>query len=159
LRINKIYPLFIICALAVSACRDYEFVPYQAPGTRQVLIYSNDSLTINQTTTGNFINMDYYENTSNFMDSIRIDFSGATNIDTGNFSSIVIQANDQINNSIIKNYTFDSPNLINGNSTIGFNLRGISSFIVYFNLNLIINNVQTEPVYLRMKNIKVYNIY
>ena len=124
-----------------------------------MLVYSNDSLTINQTITGNFINQDYYENPSNFMDSIRVDFQGATNIDTGNFSIIEVQANDETTNNIIKNYTFNTPDSINQTYHIGFNLRGIIGFILYFNLNLIINKVQPDAVYLRMKNIKVYNIY
>lgn len=158
LRIRNLYFLFTLITLFLASCRDYEYVPYQPPGTRAILIYSNDSLTINQDSTGNFINQDYYENISNFMDSIRIDFSGATNIDTGNLSSIVVQANDLSNNNILKTYNFNTPELINESTHIGFKVSGISEFIVYFNLSLIMNHVQTGA-YLRMKNIRIYNIY
>ncbi|MFI5145533.1 MAG: hypothetical protein ACHQJ4_08035, partial [Ignavibacteria bacterium] len=154
-----LYLLFIISTVFLASCRDYEYVPYQPPGTRSILIYSNDSLAINKDSTGNYINQDYYETISNFMDSIRIDFSGATNIDTGNFSSIVVQADDLSNNNVIKTYTFNTPDSINRNYNIGFKVAGISGFIVYFNLNLIINYIQSGGAYLRMKNIRVYNIY
>ena len=158
-RIKHIYLFFIIISLYLASCRDYEYIPYQPPGTRAILIYSNDSLTINRDSTGNYINQDYYENQSNFMDSIRIDFSGSTNTDTSNFSSIEVQAIDLSNNNTIKTYTFNTPQLINTNYSIGFRVSGISGFIVYFNLNLIINIVQNGGSYLRMKDIRIYNIY
>ena len=159
MRVRFINFLPLLIFLVLASCRDYEYVPFQAPGTRAILIYSNDSLTINRDSTGNYINQDYFEEGSNFMDSIRVDFSGATNIDTNNFSSIVVQANDLSNNNTIKTYTFNTPGLINQNYSIGFRVSGISGFIVYFNLNLIINIVQQQGTYLRMKNIRIYNIY
>ncbi len=154
-----IISISLLLLFLLSSCRDYENVPYQAPGTRTTLIFSSDSLTINRTTPGNFINQDYYENISNFMDSIRVDFTGTTNIDSNNSCTIVVQAIDESNNSIIKNYLFDTPGLINQSYSLGFKISGINAFILYFNLNLIVNMPQAEGVYLRIKNIKVYNVY
>ena len=157
---KKIYFAFIsITLLLNSSCRDYINVSTGAIGTRQTLIYSYDSLNITATTQGNYVNSVYYENSNNLMDSIRVDFTGETNIDTNNSAQMSIQVIDEDNNTEIGYYSYTLPSDINKSYQLGFKVRNIYRFIVYFNLSLEIRNIQSGNYFITMKNIKVWNIY
>jgi hypothetical protein len=158
--LKTIFPLqLILFIVLISSCRDYENINPGAIGTRQTLIYSYDSLNITATSEGNYINSVYYENSNNLMDSIRVDFTGETNIDTNNSCQMNIKVIDEDNNMEIGNYTYSSPSDINKSYQLGFKVSNIYRFIVYFNLSLEIRHIQYGNYFITMKNIKVWNIY
>lgn len=134
-------------------------MPPQTPGTRQTLIYNYDSLYLNETTPGNYTNQVYYENSSNLLDSIRVDFTGQVNIDTGNAAIVTIQVINEDNNTVIGTFIYQTPAEINQSYQLGFNVRGVYRYIVYFTIGMEINNVLTGSQNLSLKDIRVFDIY
>jgi hypothetical protein len=151
--------ILIIFAIAVQSCRDYINVDPSTIGSNKSLIFQTDSVSIRATSPGTFFNQDYYENNSNVNDTIRIDFSGETNIDSSNSCSMTITLVNLDNNQVVKTFSYTRPDSINRGYTVGINLSGIYNYILYFNVTIIISNGQNGNFYLKMKGIKVWNVF
>ena len=151
--------VLILISVVFSACRDYVNVNPTIQGTQRTLIYQFDSLGIEESAPGSYFIQNYYQNNNSIMDSIQVEFTGETNIDSNNSCNLTLQLDNLSNNTTIRTYTILNPDSVNHSNSFGFRITNVYSFILYFNVTMVINSGQQGNSYLRIKNIKVYNVY